>query len=148
MQVIVFQAPDNPTRVAIMTPTGEVEIDELVTRYIDTSKPYKIMSTADFPHQDGDYSEAWQLVNDALVVNMDNAKEAHRNKLRVQRTERFAILDIDFMRAVEQADTAKQQEIAAIKQKLRDMPAHPSIAAATTTAELRALTMDALLALV
>lgn len=43
------------------------------------------------------------------------------------------------------ADTAQQQEVAAKKQVLRDITSHPAIAAAVSTAELRALTLDALL---
>lgn len=144
MQVIVMENPDDPARVAVMYPTGELPVDELVRRHVDTKKPYKVMDPAELPNEDNDFFEAWQLAEDRVSVNMGLAKEIHRKHLRAERTARFSALDVQFMRAVEQGDADAQREIAAKKQKLRDISKHGAIDAATTPAELRALTMDAL----
>ena len=145
MDVIVMSHPDDSSRVAIITPSGELPMDEIIQRQVDTTKPYKVMSSKDLPSQEDDYFEAWQLANDEIIVNVNKAKDIHRRMLRQQRTERFTSLDISFIRAIEQGDVSKQQEIAIIKQKLRDLPNHPAIEAATTTSELRLLTVDTLL---
>ena len=56
-----------------------------------------------------------------IIVNSDKAKAIWKNKWREARKPILASLDIEFMKAVELADTAKQAEIAAQKQALRDV---------------------------
>lgn len=56
-----------------------------------------------------------------LSVNIEKAKEIQRNKWRFMREPLLKQLDVDYMRAVERADTAAQQEIVAKKQQLRDV---------------------------
>jgi len=56
-----------------------------------------------------------------IIVNPDKAKAIWKDKWREARKPILASLDIEFMKAVESADTAKQAEIAAQKQALRDM---------------------------
>jgi hypothetical protein len=56
-----------------------------------------------------------------IIINPDKAKAIWKNKWREARKPLLASLDIEFMKAVESADTAKQAEIAAQKQALRDV---------------------------
>jgi hypothetical protein len=56
-----------------------------------------------------------------IIVNPDKAKVIWKNKWREARKPILASLDIEFMRAVESADTEKQAEIASKKQALRDV---------------------------
>jgi hypothetical protein len=56
-----------------------------------------------------------------IVINPDKAKAIWKDKWREARKPILASLDIEFMKAVESADTAKQAEIAAQKQALRDV---------------------------
>jgi len=56
-----------------------------------------------------------------ITVNPDKAKAIWKDKWREARKPLLASLDIEFMKAVELADTAKQAEIAAQKQALRDV---------------------------
>jgi hypothetical protein len=56
-----------------------------------------------------------------IIVNPDKAKAIWKDKWREARKPILASLDIEFMKAVESADTAKQAEIAAQKQALRDV---------------------------
>jgi hypothetical protein len=73
-----------------------------------------------------------------ITINLDKAREIHKDKMREARAPKLAALDVQFMRAVEQADAAKQAEIAAEKQALRDVTKDPDIAAATDVDELKA----------
>ncbi len=93
------------------------------------------------------YSLAWEIVGSTIQINMPKARDIHRASLRFQRNKRLAPLDVAYMRALERADTTAAQEIAAQKQKLRDIPAHPAIEAAQTPDELIELTLDKLLTL-
>jgi len=74
-----------------------------------------------------------------ITVNMDKARDIKKDMIRAERNPRLAALDVDFMRAVEQGDTALQATIAAKKQALRDATDDPAIASATTPDELKAV---------
>jgi len=56
-----------------------------------------------------------------IIVNPDKAKAIWKDKWREARKPLLASLDIEFMKAVESADTVKQVEIASQKQALRDV---------------------------
>ena len=56
-----------------------------------------------------------------IIVNPDKAKAIWKDKWREARKPLLASLDIEFMKAVETANTDKQAEIALKKQALRDV---------------------------
>jgi hypothetical protein len=56
-----------------------------------------------------------------IIVNPNKAKAIWKDKWREARKPLLASLDIEFMKAVETADTEKQAEIATQKQALRDV---------------------------
>ena len=69
-------------------------------------------------------------------INMDKAKEIHKNKIRKARAPKLAELDVEFQKALEtSADTTS---IVSKKKALRDAPANTAIDAAKTEAELKA----------
>jgi hypothetical protein len=74
-----------------------------------------------------------------ISIDMTKAREIKRDMVRAERAPMLAALDIEFMRAVEQGDTARQAEIAAEKQRLRDATQDPGIDAAQTPDELKDL---------
>ena len=57
----------------------------------------------------------------SIRINIDKAKAIKLDQLREARKPLLAALDVAFMRAVEQGDTAAQASIAAQKQALRDV---------------------------
>ena len=61
----------------------------------------------------------------SIRINIDKAKAIKLDQLRAERAPKLAALDLAFMRAVEQGDTAKQASIAAEKQALRDITKAP-----------------------
>ena len=77
-----------------------------------------------------------------ITVNMDKARDIHRQRLREARAPLFNALDVAFQRAMESgADTSS---IVAQKQALRDVTADPAIEAAQTTDALKAVWPEAL----
>lgn len=72
-----------------------------------------------------------------IGINLEKAKDVWRDKIRTARTEKFKQLDVEFMRAVETADTDTQTAVAAQKQALRDAPADSAITDATSPDELK-----------
>lgn len=70
-----------------------------------------------------------------ININMNKARDIHRDKVRQARNPKLAAKDVEFQRALETgADTAA---IVAAKQALRDAPAAANIEAATTPEELK-----------
>lgn len=85
------------------------------------------------------FREGWEANSDTGVisVNMEKAKDIWRDKIRAAREEPLKALDTAYMKALESGSSTTQ--IIADKQALRDAPALPSIDAATTPDELKAI---------
>jgi len=84
------------------------------------------------------FRDAWSLSGDVITEDLAVAKEIFRDKIREVRNPLLAALDADYMKALEDGDTAAQSAIATVKQTLRDAPASSAIDAATTIDELKA----------
>lgn len=61
----------------------------------------------------------------SIIINPDKAKTIWKDKWREARKAILSSLDVEFMRAVESGDSAKQAEIAQKKQALRDVTLTP-----------------------
>jgi len=117
---ITYPQPNG--QVAIVIPTGDVN-DAIKDVPEDT--PYKIIDSVEI---DNDYFNAYEFDSElGSKLNADKAKEIHKDKWRSARKPKLQALDIAFMKAVEAGDTAKQSEIAAEKQALRDVTNTPII---------------------
>jgi hypothetical protein len=57
----------------------------------------------------------------SIRINIDKAKAIKLDQFRAERAPKLAALDLAFMRAVEQGDTAALSRISAEKQALRDV---------------------------
>jgi hypothetical protein len=79
-----------------------------------------------------------------IGVDMEKARLVHIDKLRVTRNAQLSALDAEYMKALEMEDKAKQDEIKAKKQALRDMPLDPGFANPKTPEELKAFCPDCL----
>ena len=74
-------------------------------------------------------------MNSKLSIDMDKAKELHREKIRSAREPKLQTLDVEFQRALESStDTTT---IVAKKKALRDAPNVDAINNATSTEDLR-----------
>lgn len=56
-----------------------------------------------------------------ITINPDKAKAIWKNKWRGAREKILELLDIEFIKAIENGDSEKQAEIASKKQALRDV---------------------------
>ena len=72
-----------------------------------------------------------------IKINMDKARDIHRETMRQVRAPLFKDLDVAYMVAIEQGLDASA--IVAKKQELRDITADPAIAAAQTPEQLKAV---------
>tara|TARA_B100000212_G_scaffold44083_1_gene28416 strand:- start:6203 stop:6469 length:267 start_codon:yes stop_codon:yes gene_type:complete len=74
-------------------------------------------------------------MNSKLSIDMNVAKEMHKNQIRAARQAKLEALDIEFQRAIE--SSADTKDIVAKKQALRDATSVADIANATSTDDLR-----------
>jgi hypothetical protein len=56
MKIIIFP---NETGIAVMTPTGELSLEETAKQDVPTGVKYKIIESTDLP-QDRDFRNAWE----------------------------------------------------------------------------------------
>lgn len=125
---IIYQTA---TGVAIITPTGELSIEEVAKKDVPTGVPYRIVNDDEVP-SDRTFRNAWTDSN-GIKVDMPKATEITKDRLRAERTPLLEAQDVLFQRALESgADT---KAIVAEKQRLRDI----TKITATTLNELKVL---------
>jgi hypothetical protein len=130
-QVIIYSTENG--NVAVCYPTGELPIEEVLVK--DCPSGAIIVNNDILPHEHNDFFDAWELVNDAILVNIGKAKEITKTRLRAEREPLLQAQDVAFQRALETGtDTTV---IVAEKQRLRDITTLAD--AATTLEELRAI---------
>lgn len=112
MAVIIYNNDEGG--ISIVRPTGSVQ-DAL--KDVPSGKPYKIVEDNEIP-QDREFRGAWTY---DLEIDIEKAKEIKKNKIRQERKPLLEALDVEFMRAIENGDTVKQEEIKLEKQRLRDI---------------------------
>lgn len=80
-----------------------------------------------------------------ITIDLELAKEIHKDVLRQQRAPTLNNLDVDFIRALEVGDTAEQNRIVQLKQKLRDVTTSPLFDTIVGIVELKSLTIEKIL---
>lgn len=142
MRKIVYTRPDGG--VSIVTPVINTHpVRESITEAQAEQRAWKrlpkdavnprFVNPSEIP-TDRTFRNAWK--ND-LTVDMEKAKEIHKERLRGLRKPKLEALDIEFMKAIESGDSAKVLEITAKKKELRDITSHHSIMDAKSPEELK-----------
>lgn len=73
-----------------------------------------------------------------ISIDMEKAKEIHRNRIRKARKLKFEELDVEFQRELEKGTNSNIKPIVETKQQLRNSPADPMIELAKTPEALKA----------
>lgn len=72
-----------------------------------------------------------------IKINIEKAKDIHRDFIRAARKSKFVEADLQFIKAIENDDAASKQEAVELKQKLRDSTVNPSLDSSTTLEEIK-----------
>jgi hypothetical protein len=109
--------------VGVIIPSDpSLTIEEIAERDVPEGLPFLITEELDVHDIYDGYLSAYNYNEETgAEVNIDRAKAIHLDKFRAARKPKLAALDVAFMRAVEQSDSAKQAEIAEAKQQLREI---------------------------
>lgn len=135
MQIIIYTNSNG--NVSVCYPTGELSIEEVKVK--NTPEDSLIFDSSDLPETDNDFFNAWELVDNVVLVNITKAKEITKNRLRAEREPLLVAQDVLFQRALEtNADTVS---IVAEKNRLRDIT--KLVDSCSTTDQLRALKVEA-----
>lgn len=141
---IVYKNEEGKVCVVIPAPNCPLTVEEIAAKDVPIGRSFQIVDDADVP-ADRTFRDAWDLdAKGAVVVDMPKARELHKASLRRLRTPKLGALDVDFMRAVEEGNAARQQELRAAKDALRDLTDDPIIEAAKTPEELKQAIPDVL----
>lgn len=120
--VIIYTNSNGVISVVSPSPSYKGTVEELAVKTVPTGLVYFEVDPAIFP-RDLTFQLAWEISESgySVEVNSDKAKAIWKDKWREARKPLLAFLDIEFIRAAENADTEKQAEIASKKQALRDV---------------------------
>lgn len=140
-----IQLQDNPSTDASATEAPAIVSVEVNGTVIDSEHSQTLSRT---------FRDAWVLDGEAVVIDMDSARDIHRAVLRQARPALFLPLDDtlrrlarkDLLDGLNEDERAEARAAEAACQVLRDITADPRIEAAASPDELAALTITALLA--
>lgn len=133
MSKIIFTNSDGG--VSVVHPTGEVPINELVSRVVPAGASYEIVEDDAIP-TDRTFRNAWVKTGATITEDLPKAKEIAHDRRRAARAEEFAPHDEVIMKQIPGADAdAAEAERAAIRTKYAAM--QDEIEAASTTAEIK-----------
>jgi hypothetical protein len=125
---IIYQTE---TGVAIITPTGELSIEEVAAKDVPAGVAFRIVNDDEVP-SDRAFRNAWK---EDLTVDMPKAVNITKDRLRQERAPLLTALDVQYQRA--QEDGRDTTIIISEKQRLRDVTKLAD--KATTLDELKAL---------
>ena len=134
-QVIIYKQ-DNGA-VAIITPTGELPIEEVAAKDVLAGVPYRIVNDDEVP-SDRTFRNAWKH---DLTVDFPKAQALTKDRLRAERKPLLEAQDVLFQRALETGKDATA--IVKEKQRLRDVTKLVDVA--TTLDQLKGVTVRAAL---
>ena len=127
---IIYQTA---TGVAILTPTGELSVEDTAAKDVPAGVAYTIVNDEDVP-SDRTFRNAW---NADLTVDFVKAQALTKERLRSDRKPLLEAQDVLFQRALETGKDATA--IVVEKQRLRDVT--KLVDGATTLDQLKGVTV-------
>jgi hypothetical protein len=126
--------------VAVVTPTGELPIEELITRVVPLGVSYEIIEVDQIPN-DRTFRAAWVMGDCCIDHDIDKCKAIGHDKRRTKRAEEFAPFDEVIAKQIPGVSAAEAE---AARQAIRDKYAdiQDAIDAAADPSEIKAALED------
>ena len=121
--IIIYPQLNNNNKLAIVYPTGELPIEETAKRAVPEGTPYTIIDT--LTGVNSYLLDAYEYHDGNVIPNLNIAKEIHIKNWRIARKPLLEKLDVDYMKALESADTTTISAVVSAKQVLRDVTNTP-----------------------
>ena len=106
-QKIIYATPEGG--VAVVHPTGEVPINELVSKVVPAGAKYEIVSEADIP-SDRFFRNAWVIGDCCVDHDLDKCKALGHDLRRQQRAEEFKPYDEVIAKQIPGNDSVQAEE--------------------------------------
>ena len=135
MKIILHEEIFKGNKVLGITPVQVRSEDEVLKKAIPTGCKYWIVDETEIP-ADRTFRGAWEYDN-GIKVNMDKAKEIHKECLRKIRKPLLDNLDVKYMKALEIGDVDLCKKIATEKNYLRDITKAKEIIEAQSPDDLK-----------
>ncbi len=140
-QRIIFMNENDVLSVVVPTSEWTGTMFELAERTVPPGVAYDIVDESAIPG-DREFRNGWVKNGSKVDISLAKAKEIVKDRIREERAPELLRLDVAALRAQEQGDAAKYDQIVAEKNALRDATAHPRIVNAKSIDELRGLTLS------
>ncbi len=117
---MAVEMPDGS--ITIICPAGEFTVEDIIG-FGDVPKDSVkelIVEVASLPSRS--FRGAWKLDASSVLVDMKKARDIHMDRIREFRDKELRRLDGEYIEALEDNDTAKENAVKAQKQTLRDIP--------------------------
>lgn len=143
MKKIIFTRPDGGLTVLHPVRNTHPILEDLTDEQVLERAKKDIPTDATDVHivdevpSDRSYRDAWKSEGGQIVHCMVKSKEIHKQELRHKRKPLLEALDTEFLRALENGDSAALEIIKQKKQELRDVTKHPDITAAQSIEDLK-----------
>jgi translation elongation factor EF-G len=121
-KVIIYTSPDG--NLCVVHPAPDISLEEVIACSVPEGVEAQVIDAADLP-QDRYFRNAWKNNDTGIEIDVPAAQEVQRNQWRKLRKAKLADLDMEVMKAMEKGDTKRRNEIAEMKQALRDVTLSP-----------------------
>ena len=133
MKRIVYMRSDGGT--SIIVPATDERIEVILIKDVPVdAQNVRVVDESEIP-SDRTFRNAWKP---DLSVDMPKALVIAQDKVRAARAPKLAALDVEFQRAIEDSDNARQAAVALQKRRLRDATSDARITQAQTPEALKA----------
>lgn len=133
MKRIVYMRSDGGTSIIVPATNERIEVILIKDVPVDAQN-VRVVDESEIP-SDRTFRNAWKP---DLSVDMAKATGIAQERIRAARTPKLAALDVEFQRAIEDSDAARQAAVAQQKRRLRDATADARITQAQTPEALKA----------
>lgn len=142
---IVYAAPPE----ALVPVLGPLSDEAYRAHVLDRSIPSDATNLVELgldwvPPSDRAFRSAWAVNGKSVIVDMQKAREIHKDRLRVIRAPMLAALDVEYQRADESGNDEAKADVRQRKQTLRDLTSDPAINRAADVVSLIATVPAAL----
>jgi hypothetical protein len=134
MKVIVQQTKDG--KILITSISYETTFEQVLNSLPKDTTAF-VTESENLP-EDVTFFNAWELDGEEVVVNLTKAREIWKDRLRQARKPVLEKLDIEYMRALENEDTTRVEEIVSVKKKLRDITVAKELTSAKSIENIKA----------
>ena len=121
MPFIIY--PQENAKLAVVSIATGVTVEEAIASSVPANIEYAVVD--DLGSLDNDYFDAYEYRDFGVHLNITKAKAIHLDKFRQARKPKLEKLDVEYLKALESANTELASEIAIKKQELRDVTLMP-----------------------